>query len=191
MRFFIGFLLSLGLALPAAAQDNSASVLEALTARTPGAILSRVTEDPDGFLIEAAGLVLGFGTGGRISAQGIEDAIETERAAIRARDMRRLLVADLNDDLAVDDRELDVAIRAASATMRGRLLNWHMNADLNSDGTVGWTELRAFAHARSITDLDEDAAEAMRALMVFDLNGDRYVSVKEVREALALLGAPA
>lgn len=192
MRIFVFLIMSMCAAGSAAAQqDSSAALLDALTARTPGAVLSRISDDPERFLIEASGLILGYGTGSKISLTGIEDAIETERAALRARDIRRLLIADLNDDLAVDARELDVAIRAASATMRGRLLNWHLSADLDTDGVVAWQELRAFARARSLTDLDEDAADAMRSIMVFDLNGDRFVSVAEVREALDLLGAAA
>lgn len=196
MRIFI-LILSLLVAAPsvraqdAGTQDAAAALLEGLVARTPGATLAQISDQPDRFLREAAGLILGYGRDGRIDPGGIEDAIATERASLRAREVRRLLVADLDDDLAVDARELDVAIAAASATMRGRLMGWHMDADLDRDGTVIWSELRAFAKASSLTALDEDAAGAMRSLMVFDLDGDGYVSVAEVRRALELLGAPA
>lgn len=171
--------------------DATAALLEGLVARTPGALLARVSDQPDRFLREAAGLILGYGRDGRIDPAGIEDAIATERANLRARDVRRLLMADLDDDLNVDGRELDVAIAAASATMRGRLMGWHMDADLDRDGTVAWAELRAFAKASSLSALDEEAAGAMRAVMVFDMDGDGFVSVPEVRQALELLGAPA
>jgi len=190
MRLVLIIFAAVVAAAPLKAQETASSLLEALTARTPGAVLSRITDDPDRFLTEAAGLILGFGTAGQIGPKGIEDAIETERATIRARDIRRLLVADLNDDLAVDTRELNVAIAAASATMRGRLLTWHLDADLDRDGTVTWAEIRAFARARSLTDLDADAADGMRSVMVFDLDGNGFVSVQEVRDALDLLGAP-
>ncbi|APX11076.1 hypothetical protein [Tateyamaria omphalii] len=174
------------------AQELSGQALvDALVARTPGTTLDRMRERPDAFVQEAAGLILGYGGPRGLSAADIETAIEAELARLRAREMRRLLEADLNNDLSVTRAELDVLVRAASATMRGRLLVWHRNADDDGDGTVRWAELRSHADGRARAGMSESAVAAMRAMMTFDLDGDALVALDEVLEAVALLGAPA
>lgn len=179
------------LATAAPAQENAArALLEALAERTPGTTLKDLRGNPRGFLEEAAGVILGYGRDGGIDARGLEDAIAAARARVRAREIRRLLEADLNGDLAVDARELDIAIRTASATMRGRLLNWHVLADGDRDGVVQWDELRQFASTAGENALSAHAAQAIRALMVFDLDGNGHVTVPEIREAISLLRVP-
>jgi hypothetical protein len=192
LRIFLSFLLIWSLGLKAFAQESSAAaLLEALAGRTPGSMLSEMRGDPDAFLEEAAGVILGFGGRDGIDAPGLEDAVAASRAQVRAREIRRLLQADLNNDLAIDRHERDVAIATASATMRGRLMNWHLTADRSGDGTVSWSELRGFAQDVSVKVLSEDRAAAIRALMVFDLDGNGRVTVAELRMALDLLGKPA
>lgn len=166
-------------------------LVDVLVARTPGATLDRMRERPDASVQEAAALILGYGGAGGLSVSDIESAIAAEKARLRAREIRRLLEADLNADLMVTGDELSVLLRAASATMRGRLLVWHRNADTDSDGTVRWAELRGHADKRAVAGMSEAAMAAMRAMMTFDLNGDDHVVLDEVLEAMELLGAPA
>ncbi|WP_147103830.1 hypothetical protein [Tateyamaria sp. syn59] len=166
-------------------------LVDVLVARTPGATLDRMRDRPDRFVQEAAGLILGYGGPLGLSAEDVETAIDAERARLRAREMRRLLEADLNNDLNVTRAELDVLVRAASATMRGRLLVWHRAADADGNGTVRWAELRSFAVKRADADMSESAVAAMRGMMTFDLNGDDRVLLDEVLQAMQLLGAPA
>ncbi|WP_299613815.1 hypothetical protein [uncultured Tateyamaria sp.] len=176
----------------ALAQDAPGQALvDALIARTPGATLNRMRARPHAFVEEAAGLILGYGGPQGLSKADIETAIAAEHARLRAREMRRLLEADLNDDLAVTRAELDVLLGAASATMRGRLLVWHRAADTDRDGTASWAELRRHASATARTGLSAEAAAAMRAMMTFDMDGDGRVVLDEVLDAMTLLGAPA
>ena len=195
MRWILLLLSVLACAMPwraALAQELSGQALvDALAARTPGSTLERMHERPDDFVQEAAGLILGYGGPEGLRAEDIETAIAAEQARLRAREMRRLLEADLNDDLSVTRAELDVLVRAASATMRGRLLVWHRTADADDDGTVSWAELRRQANMRAGAGLSETAMAAMRAMMSFDLNGDTRVTLDEVLEAMELLGATA
>jgi len=91
----------------ALAQEVSGQALtDALIARTPGATLARLQDRPDAFVEEAAGLILGYGGPLGLTADQIETAIQAERAWLRAREVRRMLDADLNADLAVSTPEL-------------------------------------------------------------------------------------
>ncbi|WP_299045348.1 EF-hand domain-containing protein [uncultured Tateyamaria sp.] len=195
MRWILLLMSVLACAMPwraAFAQEVSGQALvDALVARTPGTTLNRMRARPNDFVQEAAGLILGYGGPEGLSAADIETAIAAEHARSRAREMRRLLEADLNDDLSVTRAELDVLLRAASATMRGRLLVWHRSADADDNGTVSWAELRRQAALRADADLSDTAMAAMREMMTFDLNGDDRVQLDEVLEAMELLGAPA
>lgn len=195
MRWILVLLSVLACAMPwrlALAQEMSGQALvDVLVARTPGATLNRMRDRPEAFVEEAAGLILGYGGPRGLSAQDIETAIAAERARLRAREMRRLLEADLNDDLAVTRGELDVLLGAASATMRGRLLVWHRAADTDRDGTATWEELRRHANKVALAGMSDEAMDVMRAMITFDLDGDGRVVLDEVLEAMTLLGAPA
>ncbi|WP_415920047.1 hypothetical protein [Tateyamaria sp. SN6-1] len=194
MRWILVLLSVLACAMPwraGFAQDVAGQALvDTLVAQTPGATLHRMRARPEAFVQEAAGLILGYGSVRGLSADDIETAIAAERARLRAREMRRLLEADLNDDLAVTRAELDVLLSAASATMRGRLLVWHRAADVDRDGTASWGELRAHANAVARAGMSAEATAVMRAMIGFDLDGDGFVMLDEVLEAMALLGAP-
>ena len=176
----------------ASGQEVSGQALvDALLARTPGSTLNRMRTRPEAFVEQAAGLILGYGGGRGLSEADIEMAIAAEQARLRARELRRMLEADLNDDLTVDLAELDVLVRAASATMRGRLLVWFRAADTDQDARATWTELRGYASRVAHNRLGDEAAAAMRAMMTFDLDGDGFVHLDEVLDAMHILGAPA
>ncbi|MEM8654863.1 MAG: hypothetical protein AAGF36_08960 [Pseudomonadota bacterium] len=195
MRWIVLLLSIIACAMPwraVLAQEVSGQALvDVLVARTPGAKLSRMRARPEAFVEEAAGLILGYGGPDGLSEADIETAIAAERARLRARELRRLLEADLNNDLSVTRAELGVLLAAASATMRGRLLVWHRGADVDGDGTASWPEVRRYADMRAGHGMGTDAATGMRAMMTFDLNGDGRVHLDEVLDAMTLLGAPA
>ena len=177
---------------PALAQsDLSELTLEELLGHTPGAMLKTLQDNPDRFVAEAAGVILGYGGADGIDATGLEQAVLAARAQIRARELRRLLTADLDGNFAIDATELDIALRAASATMRGRLLGWHLEADRNADGVAGWDEIRGFAARAAQKGFNDSRAEAIRRLMVFDLDQNGCVTVPEVRAAVTILGEAA
>ncbi|MEO0402089.1 MAG: hypothetical protein AAF214_06910 [Pseudomonadota bacterium] len=195
MRWIIALMSLLACLMPwraVLAEDVSAvTLLDALIERTPGVTLNRMRDRPEAFVQEAAGLILGYGGSDGLSAEDVETAIAAELARLRARELRRLLDADLNGDLSVSAEELDVLVGAASATMRGRLMVWHRASDLNRDGTASWTEIRAHARAVAEAGLSAQARAAMRAMMVFDLSGDGRVHMNEVLDAMDVLRPPA
>ncbi len=152
------------------------------TLLAPG-LAERVRADPDGFLEEAAGLILGYGRDGRIDAAGIERFLAVERAKRRVAAMRRLMLADLDGDGAITAEELSVLLAADGAGPRGRLAVAHLRADADGDGTVGAVELAADARAAAqalppgLTDL--------RTLLALDRDGDGALDLRELRRGMA------
>lgn len=155
--------------------------IPALAADLPGRTLKRLQRAPDRFVEDAAELILGFGDESGIGAEGIERAIAVERAHIRAREMRRLLRADLDDDLTISRDEISVLIAAARAGSRGRLLLAFQAADRNSDGRATLAELQGFARQKALEELSVQDAELLRAFMGFDLDRNGRVDLGEVR----------
>lgn len=190
MHYVAFIVIVLTLATPLFAQGEDMAELDALMTRMPGTTLKSLERDSARFFEEAAGIVLGFGRDGAIGARGLEDAVAAARARVRARQMRRLLVADLDDDLRIDSRALDLAIRTASATMRGRITGWHMAADADANGRADFAEMRRWAQATALAEVSGADEKAITGLMIFDLDGDGRVSVPELRRAITLLGQP-
>ncbi|MGL6209251.1 MAG: EF-hand domain-containing protein [Paracoccaceae bacterium] len=153
----------------------------------PDPLLKRIKAAPERFLDDSAILIHGFGSGGSISAAGVEQAIALERAGARASAMRRMLAVDLNNDGAIDTDELAVAAGAASATSRGRLITTHARADADSDGAVSPTELTAHAGAEALRLVSEVDAGMARAVLACDQDGDGKVTLAEVKRALSAL----
>ncbi len=153
----------------------------------PEPMLKRIKAAPDRFVDLAALLIHGFGTGGSIDAAEIERSIALDRAGARASALRRLLAADLDGDGAIAPAELAVAATAASATTRARLITTHARADADGDGSVGPDELAAHAAAESLSRVSEADAAMSRAVLACDQDGDRKVTMAEVRRALTAL----
>lgn len=148
-------------------------------------LAERARADPDGFLDEAAALILGYGRDGRIDAAGIERFLSVERARQRVAARRRLMLADLDDDGAVTTQELAVLLAADGAGPRGRLAMAHLRADADGDGTVSAGELTA--HARAAAQSLAPGLTDMRSLLAFDRDGDGAVGLPELRRGLAEL----
>lgn len=190
------FLMMLG--LPLQAQDmppgevagaGATGVLSALQG-LPKQTLKQLRMAPDKFLTEAAGLILGYGGPKGIDLEGIDTFVAGERARVRARAVADLVEADLDADGSVSRRELTAVMAAASARTRGRLHLTHAAADADKDGIATATEIWRAAGEKALQVLDEADAETLRAFMMFDLDGDGYVTLPEVSEAADALRQP-
>lgn len=159
------------LAAPALAQETG---LEKAMAR-----------DPDRFVARMTDLVAGFGGVDGLTAAGIEDHIALERAAGRASALRRMLAMDLDADGALDEGELAVTQRAASAQSRGRLERQYRAADLDGDGRVDADEMAEDARAAGLRALGEEEASMLRALLSLDRDGNAALTVDEIEAAAA------
>ncbi len=181
-RIFAVFLCLMPLASPLQSQDIS----DALSG-LPQSLIDELKK-PDRFLEDTTALIMGYGQNARIDRNGVMRYIEAQRAATRARELRRLLSADLNDDLNVTEQELMVLVAAASATGRGRLLLRFRATDSNSDGLVEFFEMRRHAQFLAEDALTAEDAQALYDLFAFDTNDDGFLSLDEVVRNLRGLG---
>lgn len=175
-----GLILMLGLgaaqAQEAAVAPDVATVLQAL----PEKSLKKLRGAPEVFLEDAAGLIYGFGDKGAIDAAGIDAFVAFERARLRAREMARYLVADLNNDGDIDRVELAQLADAAAAGKRGRLQRGFDQADSDVNGVLTAVELRRYAQGVALADMTDADADALRGLLLFDLDGNGFVAMEEV-----------
>lgn len=185
MRIFWSVVIWIGLTLGVSAQSvdqklDTSQLLESLPERT----LKQLQQKPEKFLEDAMILIMGFGGEAGIDLAGINASINLDRAWVRAREMRRLMVADLDDDHAIKVAEIRVLIAAERAGKRGVLLLGFQAADLNNDAVVTQAELQHHAQTRAMAALSVEDAGRKRALMAFDLNGDGLVQINEVAQVV-------
>lgn len=181
MRILWSMVIWIGLGLGVSAQTvhqklDTSQLLESLPERT----LKQLQQRPEKFLEDAAILIMGFGGEAGIDLAGINASINLERAWVRAREMRRLMVADLDNDHAIKLAEIRVLIASERAGKRELLLLGFQAADQNHDAVVTQVELQNHAQIRAMAALSVEEALRMRALMEFDLNGDGLVQITEV-----------
>lgn len=171
MRVFLACLALLLAALPLRAAPLAPGLVE------------RVRADPDRFLEDAAGLILGYGRDGQIDAAGVERFLSVQRAKLRVAALRRLMLADLDADGAVTSDELAVLLAAEGAGPRGRLAMAHLRADADGDGTVSAAELAA--HGRTVAQVLPPGLADLRSILAFDRDGDGAVGLVELRRGMA------
>lgn len=135
---------------------------------------------PDTFLQDAAAVIYGYGANGSIDLAGIDTFIAAERAKVRAREMARYLAADLNNDGDLGRAEMALLADAAPAAKRGRLQRGYDQADADANGLLTTVELRGFAQTLALAQLTEADAQALRALLLFDQDGNGLVAMEEV-----------
>lgn len=145
-------------------------------------IVAVLKQRPDAFRAAAEELILGYGSGGGIEAEGVERMIAVRRAALRASVMRRLLLADLDNDGGVSQGEVAAVLPALGASSRSRLYALHRRADGNGDGTVNMVELRTFADRHARDGFDENKAAGYRRILLADTDGDGRVTLQEVAD---------
>lgn len=146
----------------------------------PERSIKELQRRPEKFIEDAAILIMGFGGEAGIDLAGINASINLDRAWVRAREMRRLMVADLDNDHSVTIAEIRVLIAAERAGKRGLLLLGFQTADQDGDDVVSQTEVQSHAQARAMAALTVEDAQRLRAFMAFDLNGDGLVQINEV-----------
>ncbi len=151
------------------------------------AVLKQVQADPAPFLTLAADLIHGFGGEKGIDRAGVDRFVALERAAARASALRRLAVADLDFDGAVTAAELAVLAAATSAKARGRLWALLEKADGNGDRVVSAAEAAGFGRAEAMRAFSPGDEAVARAVLTFDSDADGWVSLDEVRAAVAAL----
>lgn len=161
-----------GLVGPLAAQGFEETLGDEITA-----ILK---ERPDAFRRAAQEVIAGYGRDGRIDLAGIERMVAIRRAALRATQSRRLLLADLDNDGTISRAEVGAVLPALSASQRPRLLELHRRADTDGNGGVDPAELRAFAQGYAESGFDEAKAAIYRRVMLADMDGDGWVMLDEV-----------
>jgi EF hand len=161
----------------------------ALAKALPEAVQKALETDAARFQDRALDIVAGFGGPEGLTSAGIEEHVALARAAARAGAMRKHLAMDLDGDGAVSRGELAVTQRAASATARGRLERQFVGADSNQDGRVDPAEMRLDAVQAANRALGETEAGALRALMLFDLDGNGAVTAPELRAGITLASA--
>jgi len=192
MRILWSMVIWIGLGLGVSAQSvdqklDTSQLLESLPERT----LKQLQQRPEKFLEDAAILIMGFGGEAGIDLAGINASINLERAWVRAREMRRLMVADLDNDHAIKLAEIRVLIASERAGKRGLLLLGFQAADQNHDTIVTQVELQNHAQIRAMAALSVEEVLRMRALMEFDLNGDGLVQISEVARVVEAISPEA
>ena len=191
----IGALAIMGLAVLAAAAraedvPPSPSVDGmALAKLLPEPVLKRAIRSPAEFISDAAATITDFGSASALESDGIGRMVDLQRSKVRAREMARLLAADLNDDGSVSKAEADGVAAALSTGARAKLGQAWAQADADANGTVDAGEVHTYAQNAAVLAVSDVEAEGLRALMSFDLNGDGKVAIEEVIGAVAALQA--
>lgn len=135
----------------------------------------------------AEDLITGYGDIDRIDLTTLEAYVGFQRAGMRGGAADVLISADLNGDGVIGAREKAQAMGMLSSGLRSRLARTHEAADLNKDGTVSAAELAAYPDAYALQRFGTADAERILGLMAFDLNGDGWVELPELREGLRAL----
>lgn len=189
MRLILTCFLILGLLSwlppPARAQGLGDGIdTTALEAALPDRTLKRLRAQPTRYLEEAVSLILGYGGPQGLDLAGIDRFVASERAQVRAREVRRLLLADLDGDTRVDADEIRHLLAASSARQRGPLMLAHRAADGDGDGTVTCAELHRHADALAHREVSVEDAILLRSFLEFDLDENGFVALDEVTLAI-------
>ncbi len=175
-----GLILVLGTNALQAQEVGQGQDIAALMQTLPEKTLKKLRSAPDAFLQDAAGLIYGFGTEGSIDAAGIDAFVAVERARVRAAAMERYLAADLDNDGDIARGEMVILATAAAAGKRGALYLGFDLADADSDAVLTHGELRNHAQSEAMDKMSDADAEILQGFMMFDLDGDGLVAMKEV-----------
>lgn len=150
---------------------------------------ARIADDRGAFLDAASTAIAWFGDDRGLNAAGIDDFIAAERAERRAAVIQMLMAADLTADGALARAEVARVAPSLSPSARGKLIARHDQADLNGDGTVSGTEMTRFAAFEALRLVPDQRAEDLRLMLLFDQDGDGWVSYAEVKRAIADISA--
>lgn len=169
---------------PAMAEDSTP---QTALASLPSPMADRITADPARFANRALDMIHGHGRDGALTAADVDRALALERAFVRARALRPMHEADLDNDGAVSADEITARAAILGADGRARLMRAHTDADSDGDTSVSATELRAAADAAARSAVSNRAEAEARAILAFDLNADGRVIPAEITSSMAAL----
>lgn len=153
----------------------------------PEPVLKRLRRNPASFIAASADAILTYGTKAGLDAAAIDRFVAIDRAKVRAREVARLLRADLDNDTVIFKAEFDVLVSVTSAGSKGRLdLSWRQ-ADVDHNDKVDTAELNAYAQSVALSEVSQVDADGWRALLLFDLDASGFVEIDEVIAAVAAL----
>lgn len=150
---------------------------------------ARLLKDRVGFLEAAAMATHWFGDRRGLNAQAVEDFVAAQRAARRADVMGLVLQADLSGDGIVTRDEVLRLAPGLPPGLRGRLIAGTDLADSDRDGAVSAEEIRRYAQGEAVRLFPDRKARDLRLILLFDGNGDGWVSYDEVVQKLKDLAA--
>ncbi len=175
------------LAPPAVAQDGTP---QTALASLPTPMADRITADPARFAnraLDMIHMIHGHGRDGALTAADVDRALALERAFVRARALRPMHEADLDNDGAISADEITARAAILGADGRARLMRAHADADSDGDTSVSATELRAAADAAARSAVSNRVEAEARAILAFDLNADGRVIPAEITSSMAAL----
>ena len=149
----------------------------------------RIAADRVDFLDAAATAIAWFGDPRGLDAAAIDDFIAAKRAARRADVYGLLLAADLSADGWVSQAEVARLAPGLSPQRRGRLIARAAAADGDGDGRTSPAELAAFAAAEALRLVPDKDRDDLRLMLLFDADGDGWVSFAEVQTGIADIAA--
>lgn len=163
--------------VPLAAADLAPSLSTALAAK--------IAADPLAFVGKTGKLIGRFGGPAGLDAAGVDKMVRVTRARGRARYLGRVLVADLDGDLAITAAERDEAL-AAQGKKQGEALSAQIQAaDADGDGNITRSELDAALDRAGQEALPDSEAAELREIIKFDRNADGAVTESELLAGVA------
>ena len=185
--------LGLAVALSGAVRAEEAAITRpnvdalALAKTLPEMVLKRLRRYPASFIAASADAILTYGGKAGLDAGAIDRLVAVDRAKVRAREVERLLRADLDNNLKITKAEFEVMVAVTSAGFKGKLdLAWRQ-ADQDANRSVDTTELNAYAQSVAVSEVSDLDAQGWRALLLFDLDASGFVEIDEVIAAVAAL----
>ncbi len=149
----------------------------------------RLLKDREGFLEAAATATHWFGDPRGLNAQAVEDYVAAARAGRRADVLALLAQADLSDDGVVTLAEVERLAPGLSPTLRGKLIAAAGQADIDHDASLSAVEQLTYARAEALRLFPDQKARDLRLMLLFDGNGDGWVTYEEVVQKLKDLAA--
>lgn len=188
MRGLFFLILSLVGSLPLAAEERADPDAAMMAERLPEKLLKYIHRSPERFIVEVTDEIASYGGDLGLGPAGIERMIASDRARVRARSVERVMEADLDNDGTVTRGELANLVSISPEGARGRVETAWRQTDADGDGNASAREVKAYADRQALRGLSEDQAEALRAYMVMDANGNNFLTVDEAIAAVTALG---
>ena len=153
----------------------------------PEPVLKRLRRNPASYIAAAAEAISTYGGKAGLDAAAIDRFVAIDRAKVRAREVERLLRADLDNDTVIVKAEFETLMGIATGGSKVRLTKAWQQSDLDHNDKVDAAELNAYAQSVALSEVSEVDADGWRALLLFDLDASGFVRIDEVIAAVATL----